>query len=85
MGARPVTLRIQSPNPLGEVTMVPAPLSGRSEAEMARAMAAALDDIDGSSAADIYQRLRQAFPFAPLAVRVGALAALMDKIRRPAA
>ena len=42
MAARRVTLRIQSPMPFGEVTMVPAPISGRPEAEMARAMAAAL-------------------------------------------
>jgi hypothetical protein len=84
MTARRVTLRIQSPMPFGEVTMVPAPISGRPEAEMARAMAAALTDIEAPSAADVYNRLRQAFPFAPLSARVGALTALMDKIRRPA-
>ena len=84
MGARRVTLRIQSPIPFGDVTMVPAPISGRPEAEMARAMAAALADIDVPSAADVYNRLRQAFPLAPLSARVGALAALMEKIRRPA-
>jgi hypothetical protein len=84
MAARRVTLRIQSPIPFGDVTMVPAPLSGRPEAEMARAMAAALADIDVPSAADVYNRLRQAFPLAPLSARVGALAALMEKIRRPA-
>jgi hypothetical protein len=83
MGARRVTLRIQSPMPLGEVTMVPAPISGRSEAEMARAMAAALSDIESPSASDVYGRLRQAFPLAPLSARVGALAAIMEKIRRP--
>ena len=85
MAARRVTLRIQSPMPFGEVTMVPAPISGRSEAEMARAMAAALSDVDAPSAAEVYGRLRQAFPQAPLSARVGALAALMEKIRRPAA
>jgi hypothetical protein len=37
--AHRITLRVKSPLPLGDVTMVPAPLSGRSEAEMARAMA----------------------------------------------
>jgi len=84
MGARRVTLRIQSPIPFGDVTMVPATISGRPEAEMARAMAAALADIDAPSAADVYNRLRQAFPLAPLSARVGALAALMEKIRRPA-
>jgi hypothetical protein len=84
MAARRVTLRIQSPIPFGDVTMVPAPISGRPEAEMARAMAAALADIDVPSAADVYNRLRQAFPMAPLSARVGALAALMEKIRLPA-
>lgn len=84
MAARRVTLRIQSPMPFGEVTMVPAPISGRPEAEMARAMAAALADIEAPSAADVYNRLRQAFPLAPLSARVVALIALMDKIRRPA-
>jgi hypothetical protein len=69
--------------PFGEVTMVPAPISGRSEAEMARAMAAALADAEAPSAAEIYRRLREAFPLAPLSARVGALAALMEKIRRP--
>jgi hypothetical protein len=84
MGGRHVTLRIQSPVPFGDVTMVPAPLSGRPEAEMARAMAAALSDVEAPTAADVYNRLRQAFPLAPLAARVGALAALMDRLRRPA-
>jgi hypothetical protein len=83
MAARRVTLRIQSPMPFGEVTMVPAPISGRSEVEMARAMAAALSDVDAPSATEVYGRLRQAFPLAPLSARVGALAALMEKIRRP--
>jgi hypothetical protein len=84
MAARRVTLQIQSPIAFGDVTMVPAPLCGRPKAEMARAMAAVLSDVDAPSASDVYQRLRQAFPLAPLSVRVGALAALMEKIRRPA-
>jgi hypothetical protein len=84
MGARRVTLRIQPPMPLGEVTMVPPPISGRSEAELARAMAAALADLDEPSVSQVYGRLRQAFPLAPLGARVSALAALMEKIRRPA-
>ena len=79
-----ITLRVKPPLALGDVTMVPAPLSGRSEAEMARAMAAALADDESSTAADVYSRVRQAFPFAPWSARVGALAVLMDRIRRPA-
>jgi hypothetical protein len=78
-----ITLRVKPPLPLGDVTMVPAGLSSRSEAEMARAMAAALADEESVTAADVYHRVRQAFPFAPLSARVGALAMLMDKIRRP--
>ena len=83
-GARRITLRIQPPVPFGDVTMVPAPLSGRPEADMARAMAEALADIEAPTAADVYNRLRQAFPLAPLSARVGALTALMERIRRPA-
>jgi hypothetical protein len=64
--------------------MVPAMLSGRPEAEMARAMAAVLSEIEAPSATDVYRRIRQAFPTAPLSARVGALGALMEKIRRPA-
>jgi hypothetical protein len=85
MGAgRRVTLRIQPPVPFGDVTMVPALLSGRPEADMARAMAAALADIEAPTAADVYNRLRQAFPLAPLGARIGALTTLMERIRRPA-
>jgi hypothetical protein len=62
--------------------MVPATLSGRPEAEMARAMAAALSDIEAPTAADVYNRLRQAFPLAPLTARVAALGVLMDRLRR---
>jgi hypothetical protein len=83
MSTRRVTLRVQPPVPFGDVTMVPALLSGRSEAEMARAMAAAMADIEAPTAADVYSRLRQAFPNASLSARVGALSALMDRMRRP--
>jgi len=40
--SRRVTLRVQSPVPFGDVTVMPSLLSGRPEADMARAMAAAL-------------------------------------------
>jgi hypothetical protein len=83
MSARRVTLRVQPPVPLGDVTMVPALLSGRPEADLARAMAAALADVEAPTAAEVYHRLRQAFPLAPLSARVAALATLMDRIRRP--
>jgi hypothetical protein len=82
MGARRITLRVEPPVPFGDVTMVPAPLSGRPEADMARAMAAALSDIEAPTAADVYKRLRLAFPMAPLSARVAALGVLMDRLRR---
>jgi len=83
MGARRVTLRVQPPMPYGDVALVPAPLSGRPEAELARAMAAALADVEAPTAAEVFNRLRQAFPMAPLSARIAALATLMDRIRRP--
>jgi len=82
--SRRVTLRVQPPSPFGDVTIMPAPLSGRPETEMARAMAAALGDVEAPTAAEVHSQLRQAFPFAPLAARVSALANLMDRLRRPA-
>jgi hypothetical protein len=80
--ARPITLRVQPTVPFGDVTLVPATISGRPEAEMARAMAAALADIEAPGATDVYNRLRQAFPLAPLSARVAALGVLMDRLRR---
>ena len=75
---RRVTLRVQSPLPLGDVTMVPA-RSGQPDANMARAIAAALVvDIEAPSAAEVYQRLRQSFPLAPLS----ALVVIMERLRR---
>jgi hypothetical protein len=77
---RRVTLRVQSPLPLGDVTMVPAMLSGQPEAAMARAMAAALADVEAPT--EVYRRLRQSFPLAPLSARVAALGVLMERLRR---
>ena len=82
MGARRVTLRVQPPIPFGDVTMVPAALSGRPEADMARAMAAALADVEAPTAADVDNRLRQSFPLAPLGARVAALGVIMERLRR---
>ena len=64
--SRRVTLRVQPPMPFGDVTIMPAPLSGRPEADMARAMAAALADVEAPTAAEVYNRLRQAFPIGAL-------------------
>ena len=82
MTARRITLRVQPPVPFGDVTMVPAPLSGRPEADMARAVAAVLADVDAPTAADVFNRLRQSFPTAPLSARVAALGVIMDRLRR---
>jgi hypothetical protein len=82
MRARRVTLRVQPPIPYGDVSMVPATLSGRPEADLARAMAAAFADIEAPSAAEIHGRLRQSFPLAPLSARVAAIGVIMERLRR---
>lgn len=82
MSARRV-IRVHPPVPLGDVTVVPRELSGRAEAEMARAMAAALADDEMQSATDVLSRLRQAFPLAPLNARMAALGLVMEYGRRP--
>jgi hypothetical protein len=82
MAARRITLHVQPPMPFGEVTMVPATLSGRPEADMARAMAAAFADTEAPTAADVFNRLRQSFPLVPLNTRVAVLGVLMDRLRR---
>jgi hypothetical protein len=61
--------------------MVPA-LSGQPDANMARAMAAALADIEAPSAAEVYHRLRRSFPLAPLSARVAALGVIMERLLR---
>ncbi len=81
MGRR-ITLHVQPPMPFGDVTMVPSTLSGRPEAEMARAMVAALADIEAPTATDVYNRLRRSFPLAPLSARVAALGLVVDRLRR---
>jgi len=83
MGPRRITLRVQPPVPFGDVTLVPAPLSAQPDADMARAMAAALGDLEAPTAADVYKRLRQAFPLAPLSTRATALSYIMTRLRRP--
>jgi hypothetical protein len=74
-----VVMRVQSPAPLGDVTIVPAALLGRPEADLARAMAAALAEFEIPSATDVLTKLRQTFPLAPLRARVAALGLLMER------
>ena len=82
MGARRVTLRVLPPSPFGDVTMVPATLSGRSESDMARAMAAALAEVEAPTAADVYRQLRVSFPLTSLSARVTALGYIVERLRR---
>jgi hypothetical protein len=82
--ARRITLRIEPPDPFGDVTVVPALIGGRPEADLAHAMAAELGAVEAPTAAEIHARLRRAFPLAPLSARVAVLAKLMDRLRRPA-
>lgn len=78
--------------------MVPASLSGRPEADTARAMAQALADqaladqafadqpfadTEAASTTDVFNRLRQSFPLAPLSERVAALSVIMGRLRHP--
>ena len=81
MGARHVIF-VQPPIPLGDVTLVPQPLSGRAESDMARAMAAALSEFELPSATDVLSKLRQTFPLAPLTARMAALGLMMERSRR---
>lgn len=71
-------LRIAEPDPFGDVTLVPAMASGRSEAETARAMADALL-ADPAAGAQALGHLRLIFPHSPLTVRLAGLAALMRR------
>jgi hypothetical protein len=73
------TLRPTDPQPFGEVTLAPALATGRTEAELARAMAEALIEKAPESGAEALKYLRQSFPDSPLAARVAALSALMRR------
>jgi len=76
MGA-PSTILINEPSPLGDVSLAPRELTGLSQAELARSMAACLAASAPDSDAEALGTLRRAFPRAPLAARVAALAALI--------
>ncbi len=67
------TIRIEDPLPLGDVTIAPSHMTGRSETELARAMADLLRPTGQKSAAETLRELRQSFPQMPLALRVEAL------------
>lgn len=73
------TVRIAEPDPFGEVTLAPAAMTGRTETQLARAMADALLEKRPASASHALKQLRDLFPDAPLTVRVAALNALMRR------
>ena len=73
------TVRIDEPDPFGEVTLAPAAMTGRSETQLARAMAQALLDTHPATASQALKHLRNLFPDSPLTVRVAALNALMRR------
>jgi hypothetical protein len=65
--------------PLGDVTLAPFAMTKRTEADLARAMAAHLHGTRPGSGAEALSALRRAFPDSPLTLRVTALAALMRR------
>ena len=71
------TIRIDEPDPFGDVTLAPASMTGRSETQLARAMA--LVDAHPATASQALKHLRDLFPDSPLTVRVAALNALMRR------
>jgi hypothetical protein len=62
VAARRITLRIQPAAPLGDVAVVPAALTGRPEADVARAIALELADVDVPTAAEALEKLSLASP-----------------------
>ena len=69
---------IDEPVPFGDVPLAPPAATGRSEAELARAMAARLLAAPQSDT-EALKILRDAFPHAGLTVRLAALAGLMRR------
>jgi len=69
---------IDEPVPFGDVALAPAAATGRSEAELARAMADRLLAAPQSDS-EALTVLRNAFPHAPLTARLAGLAALMRR------
>lgn len=72
-------IRITDPDPYGDVTLVPSAITGRSESQLARAMAESIVSSNASSASQALQHLRAVFPDSPLTIRVAALNALMRR------
>ena len=75
----PSPIIVREPVPFGDVALAPEQLTGVSEAELARAMAAHLLATRPGSASQALTFLRRAFPGSPLTTRAAALAALMGR------
>lgn len=71
------TIRVADPNPFGEVTLVPAPISGKPQTELTRNLAQGL--IDTLNGARIAQHVAQTLGDSPLVSRISSLAALMRR------
>ena len=70
---------VDEPAPFGDVALGPSALTGRSEAELARAMAAHLVAATPTSSAEALKSLRAAFPDTALTTRLAALSGLMRR------
>ncbi len=79
MFASRAAIRISDPLPLGDMTLVPAAITGRSESQLAREMVEALVDTQTGTASQVLKQLRAMFPDQPLTARVAALNALMRR------
>jgi hypothetical protein len=73
------TLRVDEPTAYGDVPLAPAFMTGRSEANLARAMTEALAEINPGTASQALTYLRSMFPDTPLTARVAALNELMRR------
>jgi hypothetical protein len=73
------SIRVEDPVPFGDVVLAPRELTGVAPAQLAQAMTEHLLASAPASGAEALSALRQAFPHAPLTVRVAALAALMRR------
>jgi hypothetical protein len=77
-----MTLLADDPHQVRIATLLPKAMIGRSDANMAHAMAAAVAHAELASAVDAVEHLRRAFPQAPLRTRVAAAHILMERLRR---
>ncbi len=77
--ASPRVRLVSEPVPVGDVSLAPAAATGRSEAELARAMAECLFAAAPQPDAEALRVPRLAFPHSPLAARLGALAAMLRR------